>query len=102
MTPLVSDTPTATTNSSHSTPPGPVPLTPELLRSKSIRLALTPGQLSDIQHIAQAWCVPPSTAAYGIIAQFLSECRSGTGDHTSKDDIIEQAARLYLSNLPPK
>jgi len=100
--PLVSDTPTATTESTHYIRPGKSPLPPEILRSKSIRLAVTPGQLSDIHYIAEAWNVPASTACYGMVASFLGHSRGASAETHDKDQLIEQACRLYLSNLSPK
>ena len=36
---------------------------------------LTPGQRADIDTIAEGWGVPPATAAYAMVATFLSKAR---------------------------
>jgi len=36
---------------------------------------LQPGQYEDLETIAEGWNVPAATAAYAILAEFLSGCR---------------------------
>ena len=47
----------------------------ELRRSVALRLQLTPGDKADLSHIAKAWGVPVSTAAYAMVATELAKAR---------------------------
>ena len=55
--------------------PGRVPLPPELVRNNGVRVHLQAGQYADLIAIAEGWGVPPATAAYAMVAQFLADCR---------------------------
>ena len=48
---------------------------PELRRSAMIRTKVTPGQLADLRTIANGWEVDVPTAVYGIVAEFIANCR---------------------------
>ncbi len=59
---------------------GRVPLPPELIRSHGTRVYLQAGQHADLLTIADGWGVPPATAAYAMVATFLSGCRQRSLD----------------------
>ena len=48
---------------------------PELKRDQRIYLMVTRGERADLQAIAEGWNVPPSTAAYGLLATELNRAR---------------------------
>lgn len=54
---------------------GRIKMPPELVRSETIRLQVTPGDKADLEAIAEAWGVPLSTAAFAMVATELAEAR---------------------------
>ena len=64
---------------------GVAKLPPELRRSEVVRVSCRPGEMVDLETISRAWGVPPSTAAWAIVASYISDCRSEAltlGEHT--------------------
>ena len=47
----------------------------ELVRSEQVRFNITPGQFADLQQLGRHWKVPPGTAAYAMVAEFIAWCR---------------------------
>ena len=59
---------------------GRIPLPPELVRKHGVRVYLQEGEHADLLYIAEGWGVPPATAAYGMVATFLSGGRQRSLD----------------------
>jgi hypothetical protein len=52
------------------------PRGPEALaRTERVSIQLRPGEKTDLEQIAEAWCVPMGTAAWGIVSERLAEWR---------------------------
>ena len=64
---------------------GVAKLPPELRRSEVVRVSLRPGEMADLETLSRAWNVPPATAAWAVLASYISDCRSEAltlGEHT--------------------
>ena len=87
---------------------GRVPLPLELIRSHGTRVYLQPGQYADLLTIAEGWGVPPATAAYAMVATFLSGCRQRSLDlgpaglKIAASSRILAAQGIHAQNQPPQ
>ncbi len=70
----------------------------DLVRSVQARLYLRPGQAADLADIAAGWGVPPATAAYAMVASFLSDCRRAPAE-LGKEGLQLRAACLLLKRM---
>ena len=76
---------------------GRVSLPPELIRSEGVRVYLQKGQHADLLAIAEGWGVPPATAAYAMVATFLSGCQQRSLDPGPAGLKIAASARILAA-----
>ena len=78
-------------------PTGPV----ELLRSESVRTMLRPGEKADLDVVAEAWGVPPGTAAWVILSEVIAGWRGQRPDLGAHGVAIAAASHaLQRAGIP--
>ncbi len=78
------------------------------VRSVPVKSMFRPPEYADLEAIAEGWGVPPATAAYAMVATFLSGCRQRSLDlgpaglKIAASSRILAAQGIHAQSQPPQ